>query len=86
VLGGEDDEDSAIAGQLTYWRQALAGLPDEMRLPVDRARPEVSSYRGGLVPVELGARLHRDLLGLARSSRSSLFQGVPAGVSGRLAR
>ncbi|MEV5687358.1 amino acid adenylation domain-containing protein [Streptomyces sp. NPDC052164] len=86
VLGGEDDEDSAIAGQLVYWREALAGLPDELRLPVDRARPEVSSYRGGLVPVELGARLHRDLLGLARSSRSSLFMVLQAGVSGLLSR
>ncbi|MGY3680977.1 amino acid adenylation domain-containing protein [Streptomyces sp. TE33382] len=86
VMGDENDEDSAISGQLTYWRDVLDAIPDELTLPVDRARPAVSSYRGGLVSVELGARLHRELVGLARSSRSSLFMVLQAGVSGLLSR
>ncbi|MFI2911812.1 non-ribosomal peptide synthetase [Streptomyces sp. PDY-4] len=86
VLGGEEDADSPIAGQLAYWREVLDGLPDELSLPVDRARPPVASYRGGLVSVELGARLHRDLVGLARSTRSSLFMVLQAGVAGLLSR
>ncbi|GAA2947604.1 amino acid adenylation domain-containing protein [Kitasatospora cinereorecta] len=86
VLGDEGDEDSAIARQLGYWRGVLDGLPDELSLPVDRVRPVVSSYRGGTVSVELGARLHRDLVGLARSSRASLFMVLQAGVSGLLSR
>ncbi|MET7294794.1 amino acid adenylation domain-containing protein [Streptomyces griseoloalbus] len=86
VLGGEEDEDSPIAAQLAYWRDALSGLPDELSLPVDRARPAVASYRGGLVSVELGARLHRDLMDLARSTRSSLFMVLQAGVAGLLSR
>ncbi|MDG9720864.1 non-ribosomal peptide synthetase [Streptomyces sp. DH24] len=86
VLGGEEDENSPIAGQLAYWRGVLDGLPDELSLPVDRVRPPVASYRGGLVQVELGARLHRDLVGLARSTRSSLFMVLQAGVAGLLSR
>ncbi|CAL9338358.1 Dimodular nonribosomal peptide synthase [Streptomyces sp. enrichment culture] len=86
TLGDENDPDSPIAAQLAYWRQALDGLPDELNLPVDRARPAVSSYRGGLVTTELGARLHRDLTGLARSTRSSLFMVLQAGVAGLLSR
>ncbi|MGW2184279.1 condensation domain-containing protein, partial [Streptomyces sp. NPDC001732] len=86
VLGSEEDEGSSIAGQLAYWRGVLEGLPDELSLPVDRVRPAVSSYRGGVVTVELGARLHRELVGLARSSRSSLFMVLQAGVSGLLSR
>ncbi|MFG3003913.1 amino acid adenylation domain-containing protein [Streptomyces calvus] len=86
VLGGEDDADSPIAAQLAYWRDALDGIPDELSLPVDRARPAVASYRGGVVSVELGARLHRDLVGLARSTRSSLFMVLQAGVAGLLSR
>ncbi|WP_189853221.1 condensation domain-containing protein, partial [Streptomyces griseoloalbus] len=86
VLGGEDDEGSPIAAQLAYWRDALDGLPDELNLPVDRARPAVASYRGGVVSVELGARLHRDLMDLARSTRSSLFMVLQAGVAGLLSR
>ncbi|WP_149549637.1 non-ribosomal peptide synthetase [Streptomyces marokkonensis] len=86
VLGGEEDADSPIAAQLAYWREALQGLPDELSLPVDRARPAVASYRGGTVSVDLGARLHRDLVGLARATRSSLFMVLQAGVAGLLSR
>ncbi|MEU5658026.1 amino acid adenylation domain-containing protein [Streptomyces sp. NPDC047737] len=86
VLGDEGDEGSAISRQLGYWRGVLEGLPDELSLPVDRVRPVVSSYRGGTVSVGLGARLHRDLVGLARSSRSSVFMVLQAGVSGLLSR
>ncbi|WP_139131420.1 condensation domain-containing protein, partial [Streptomyces griseus] len=86
VLGDEGDEGSAISRQLGYWRGVLEGLPDELSLPVDRVRPVVSSYRGGTVSVGLGARLHRDLVGLARSSRASLFMVLQAGVSGLLSR
>jgi len=45
VLGSEDDGESAIARQLSFWTSQLAGLPDQLDLPLDRARPAVSSYR-----------------------------------------
>src|SRR3979411_843607 len=49
VLGSEDDGESAIARQLSFWTSQLEGLPDQIDLPLDRARPAVSSYRGGSV-------------------------------------
>ncbi|MEV6426118.1 condensation domain-containing protein, partial [Streptomyces sp. NPDC051662] len=47
VLGSADDPGSLLGGQLDFWREALAGLPEELVLPVDRSRPAVASYRGG---------------------------------------
>ncbi|MGY1584970.1 amino acid adenylation domain-containing protein, partial [Streptomyces sp. MN13] len=44
--------------QLTYWRDALRGMPQELSLPTDRPRPARSSYRGGSVSVELDADTH----------------------------
>ncbi|MFZ1883022.1 MAG: condensation domain-containing protein, partial [Rhodoplanes sp.] len=86
VLGAESDGASAIAGQLAFWRGALAGLPAELDLPRDRARPAVSSYRGDLVGLHLSAALHGRLLALAREAGASLFMVLQAGLAALLTR
>ncbi|GLU50313.1 non-ribosomal peptide synthetase [Nocardiopsis ansamitocini] len=86
ALGDEDDPDSDIARQLAFWRRTLAGTPEELALPTDRPRPAEPSGRGGAVPVELPARLHRDLAALARSRGASLFMVLQAGLAALLTR
>ncbi|MFI9599854.1 amino acid adenylation domain-containing protein [Streptomyces sp. NPDC052043] len=81
VLGDEDDPDSVAARQSAYWREALAGLPDELSLPVDRPRPATPTYRGGWVTFRLEPRLHRDLSALARRRGVSMFMVLQAGLS-----
>ena len=86
VLGSEEDGESAIARQLSFWTSQLAGLPDQLDLPLDRARPAVSSYRGGSVGLRLSGALHGALLELARASGASLFMVLQAGLSALLTR
>ena len=86
VLGAESEAGSAIASQLAYWRETLAGLPAELDLPRDRARPAVSSYRGDLVGLSLSAALHGRLLSLAREAGASLFMVLQAGLAALLTR
>ena len=64
----------------------MAGLPDQLDLPLDRARPAVSSYRGGSVGLRLSGPLHGALLELARASGASLFMVLQAGLSALLTR
>ncbi|MDQ1740477.1 MAG: hypothetical protein QOE53_2129, partial [Pseudonocardiales bacterium] len=86
LLGAENDPDSLLARQLAFWRSALAGAPEELSLPTDRARPPLASYRGGSVTLRLDAELHRRLLALARSSGASLFMLLQAGLAALLCR
>jgi hypothetical protein len=86
VLGDESEQGSALGRQLGYWRDALAGLPEQLDLPFDRPRPSVASYRGELVPLRLSAELHRGLVDLSRASGASLFMVLQAGLAALLTR
>ncbi|MCB8909519.1 non-ribosomal peptide synthase/polyketide synthase [Rhodococcus rhodochrous] len=86
VLGSEDDPESTAAEQLGYWRTALADLPDQLDLPLDRPRPAQQSFRGDRVEFTIGADLHRELRDLARNRNATVFMAVHAAFAALLAR
>jgi pristinamycin I synthase-3/4 len=86
LLGDLDDPGSIAAGQVGYWRQALAGLPDELDLPVDRPRSEAPAYDGDGVDFTIDARLHDALAGLADTTGTSLFMVLNAALAVTLSR
>ncbi|MFH8626589.1 amino acid adenylation domain-containing protein [Streptomyces vietnamensis] len=86
LLGTEDDADSEISRQLAYWKGALAGLPDESALPVDRPRTAELSSQGGQVTFRIPAELHQELYALSGRTRSSLFMVLQAALAGLLTR
>jgi hypothetical protein len=81
LLGDEDDPGSLISTQLGYWRETLAGIPEDLALPVDRPRPATPTFRGGVVPVGVGPRVHTGLAEVARQGRATLFMGRPRGAA-----
>ncbi|MGI8332310.1 amino acid adenylation domain-containing protein [Actinomadura scrupuli] len=86
LLGAEDDPESLAARQLAFWKQALAGLPDQLELPTDRPRPLEASYRGGTVRFELDAGVRAAVEGLARECGASAFMVVQAVYAALLTR
>ncbi|MGW2329893.1 amino acid adenylation domain-containing protein, partial [Streptomyces sp. NPDC001700] len=86
VLGSEDDPESAIARQLGYWRETLAGLPAELELPTDRPRPAVPSHRGGTVEFDVPRELHAAVVRLAREQQASVFMVLQAALGVLLSR
>nr|WP_274535867.1 non-ribosomal peptide synthetase [Streptomyces sp. CB02923] len=83
-LGDPADPDSTYNRQLDFWRAQLAGLPAEIPLPLDRPRPEVTTYRGDMFPLHLPAGLHQGLHALAGDTGTSLYMVVQAGLSALL--
>ncbi|WP_448324076.1 amino acid adenylation domain-containing protein, partial [Streptomyces sp. DSM 41493] len=78
--------DEALDDQLAYWSKTLAGAPQELALPTDRARPATASHEGGVVGFELDAGLHARLEGVARQHGVTVFMVLQAGLTALLSR
>ncbi|MDI5972639.1 amino acid adenylation domain-containing protein [Streptomyces sp. SL13] len=71
---------------LAYWRETLAGLPEELALPTDRPRPARSTHRGGQVTVPLDATAYRRLRATAARGDATVFMAMQAAVAALLTR
>ncbi|WP_072947442.1 non-ribosomal peptide synthetase [Rhodococcus koreensis] len=85
LLGSDDDPNSVLAQQLTYWRSTLTGLPDQLELPRDRTQPMVS-HRGRTHAFTLGAETHLSLIEIAREHSATLFMVLHTAFAVFLAR
>ncbi|MGO1003955.1 amino acid adenylation domain-containing protein, partial [Lysobacter sp. CA196] len=86
LLGDEADPTSLISVQIGYWREALAGLPEQIELPSDRPRPPRASYRGGQCGFVLDADTHARLRAIARRHHATLFMVLQAALAATLTR
>ncbi|MCV7065570.1 non-ribosomal peptide synthetase, partial [Mycolicibacterium farcinogenes] len=80
-LGDLADPDSRIAGQLAYWEQALAGLPERLELPTDRPYPPVADYRGASLAMEWPVELQRQIARAAAEHNATSFMVVQAALA-----
>ncbi|MEU2774264.1 amino acid adenylation domain-containing protein [Streptomyces sp. NPDC007162] len=86
LLGSADDPDSHLSRQLDFWKETLAGLPDELALPADFPRPAVSGNSGGEVMFDLDADLYASLVAVARQAGATEFMVLQASFAALLTR
>ncbi|MCX5192879.1 amino acid adenylation domain-containing protein [Streptomyces sp. NBC_00249] len=86
LLGDPADPGSLFARQLEYWKQNLAGAPEELVLPFDRARPAEPSHEGAMALFDIDADTHHQLAALARSTNTSMFMVFQAAIAATLTR
>jgi amino acid adenylation domain-containing protein len=66
-------EGGALEAQTTYWKTKLAGEPEPLDLPSDRARPVTESFRGGRCSLALDPQLTAALKTRAQEEGATLF-------------
>jgi len=81
LLDRESDNDSPIARQARYWAQNLAGLPEELPLPLDRPRPARLTKRADGVRFTVSPDAHRRLAAQATAARATPLTSLRAAVA-----
>jgi hypothetical protein len=79
-------ESGRMAGDLAYWRGALAGHKHALSLPVDRHPVHQPSGRGDLVQGIIPKELSEALRGLSQREGATLFMTLLSGFYGLLHR
>ncbi|MDX3452286.1 amino acid adenylation domain-containing protein [Streptomyces sp. ME02-8801-2C] len=86
LLGAATEPGSLMYRQIDFWRDALAGAPDELPLPADRPRPAEPSGDGDRAALTIHAELHAALVDLAADAKVTLFMVLQAGLAALLTR
>ena len=76
----------ALAPQLRYWQQQLAGLPQVHGMPLDHPRPARQSFQGARHRFGVDRATVDGLKQLAQQGRATLFMVLHAALSVLLAR
>ncbi len=77
---------SVFATQLEYWRKQLEGMPAPLSLLPDRPRPNVQTFRGDTLRIELPPQLPAAVRAFCRANRLTLFSTMYAAFAALLHR
>jgi amino acid adenylation domain-containing protein/non-ribosomal peptide synthase protein (TIGR01720 family) len=75
-----------LAAEIDHWRRQLEGAPSLLDLPTDRPRPAIQTFRGASRSFALPGALSRELQGLARRQRATLYMALLASFQTLLSR
>ncbi|GAB2883349.1 amino acid adenylation domain-containing protein [Microbulbifer echini] len=71
-------ESPEYLSQVSYWVEQLEGIPEIHNLPLDRSRPAIQSYHGGVYRSQISAELKSLFVQTCRENNATLFMGLHA--------
>ncbi|WVV46970.1 condensation domain-containing protein [Pseudomonas sp. NA13] len=74
-------EGPTLQAQIDFWRQHLEGAPVLLNLPLDRPRPAIQRYTGGIIECSFSPALSADLRAFSQAQGTTLFMVLLAGWS-----
>ncbi|SUA13732.1 linear gramicidin synthetase subunit C [Mycolicibacterium aichiense] len=80
-LGDLADADSRISAELSYWEDALAGMPEQLQLPTDRPYPMVADYLGARLDIDWPAELQQAVERVAREHNATSFMVIQTALA-----
>ena len=79
-------ESGVVERQVAWWKETLDGVPKLLELPLDRPRPQLQSFRGTRIRVELPRDVDRPLRDLSARRGATPFMTLLAGFQALLHR
>lgn len=71
----------ALESQLVYWKKNLQGIPEMLDLAIDKPRPAVQTYNGGIEEFELDTELLQSIQQVTKTTGASSFQVLLTGLN-----
>src|SRR5262249_7075581 len=66
-------EGGALEKGLKYWKEELAGIPERLELPTDRARPAVQTFGAEASHVSLTKEITAGLRRVSQENQATLY-------------
>jgi Condensation domain/Thioesterase domain/Phosphopantetheine attachment site len=75
-----------VEAQCKFWRRTLAGLPKKIALPVEVSALAAGTSGVGEISIRFNPSLHKRLVALAKTTKTTLFMILHAGIVALLTR
>ncbi|MHA1661076.1 MAG: non-ribosomal peptide synthetase [Promethearchaeota archaeon] len=69
----KNEKEKNIKAQKKYWMKELGGELPQLKLPIDKSRPIIQTYNGGLENLILEQKIAKKLKNLAQDNSTTLF-------------
>ncbi|MGF1488110.1 MAG: amino acid adenylation domain-containing protein, partial [Prochloraceae cyanobacterium] len=73
-------DSTRLSVQIDYWQEKLANVPSQLKLPIDRTRPDIMTFNGSRESLDLDLEIVKELKNLSLESGTTLYMTMLAAL------